>query len=165
HYFEWGRLLHRSRRRENPSTPPASQPIPSGWNPRVTIKGSRISGIQPGTTVDQLISSLGLFGNAAATATGADGSAVSGALRTGCRLHYYDGSRTTVFIIVLYGDCNGDSAIDAIDLLATRRCLLGLTSLTDEYLEAADTNHDGTVDAIDLLLVRRYLLNLSSIEQ
>lgn len=145
--------------------PPTPQPIPSGWDPQVVIKGSRISKITPGTTTDQLIASLGLYGNAAATVTDAGGNGFSGALRTGCRLHYYDGTNTTVFVIVLYGDCNGDSAIDAIDLLATRRYLLGVTGLSEEYLEAADTNHDGSVDAIDLLLVRRYLLNLSSIEQ
>jgi len=146
--------------------PPEPQPIPSGWDPKVTIRGTRISGVKQGTSVNEFIASLGLFGRAAASVTAPDGSGVSGgAIRTGYRLNYFDGSHTTVFIIVIYGDPNGDSAIDAIDLLMVRRYLLGLTSLSNEYLEAADANHDGTVDAIDLLLIRRYLLNLSSIEQ
>lgn len=150
----------------NPPTPPEPQPIPSGWDPKFTLRGSRISGITPGLSVNDFIAALGLYGSAAATVTASDGGAVSGgAIRTGYRLNYYNGSHTTVYTLVLYGDCNGDSAVDAIDLLYIRRYLLGMTSLADEYLESADTNHDGVVDAIDLLLVRRYLLNLSSIEQ
>jgi hypothetical protein len=146
-------------------TPPEQEPIPSGWNPSVTIQGSTVSGLKPGTDVNQFLSSLGLFGNAAATLSDEKGNGVSGSVRTGLVLNYFDGTNTTRFQLVVYGDVNRDSAIDAIDLLMIRRNLLGITDLSGAVNTAADANHDGKVDAIDLLLVRRSLLGLSTITQ
>ena len=83
----------------------------------------------------------------------------------GLILNYFDGSATTRFRIVIYGDVNGDSVIDAIDLLLVRKNLLGLVNLSDSAVKACDVNHDGLVDAIDLLLVRKSLLGLTSIQQ
>ncbi len=148
---------------DNP--PPETDNTPSGWNPSVTIQGSIVSGLTPGTDIKKFLSSLGLFGNAAATLTDEKGNSVSGAVRTGLVLNYFDGTNTTRFQLVVYGDVNQDSAIDAIDLLMIRRNLLGITKLSGVVNTAADTNHDGKVDAIDLLLVRRTLLGLSTITQ
>ena len=148
-----------------PSTP-EPEPIPSGWNPPYRIQGSLLSGITPGTDINAFLSSLGVYGKAYAILTDENGNAISGgAMRTGMILNYFDGTNTTKFQTVLYGDPNKDSVIDAIDLLVIRRNLLGLTELDATGSAAADVNHDGAVDAIDLLLVRKKLLGLSEITQ
>ncbi|MBQ3075156.1 MAG: SH3 domain-containing protein [Clostridia bacterium] len=153
----------------DPSAPPSApdQPppsTPSGWNPVYTIQGSVLTGITPGLTTQAFLSSLGVYGNAYAAVTDENGGEVSGAMRTGQYLHYFDGTSTVQYQIVIYGDVNGDSAIDAIDLLLIRKNLLGLVSLSDAFYKASDVNRDGTVDAIDLLLVRKALLGLTAIE-
>ncbi len=147
--------------------PPAVDltPTPSGWNPPYAIKGSNVSGITPGTDSAAFLSSLGAYGNASVALTDENGNAISGAMRTGMVLHYFDGTYMTQYRIVIYGDVNGDSAIDAIDLLLIRKNLLGLTSPGEAYKSASDINRDGAVDAIDLLLVRKQLLGLYSITQ
>lgn len=140
--------------------------IPSGWAPPYKLQGSTVTGLTPGMDVKKLISSLGLYGNATATVTDENGKTVSsGAVRTGLKLRYYDGAQTTEFTLIVFGDVNKDSAIDAIDLLMVRRYLLSLTKLNSVTVTAADVNHDGKTDAIDLLLIRRTLLGLSSITQ
>ncbi len=148
------------------SEAPPETPIPSGWDPAVTLRGTTMTGIRKGTDVTALIASLGLYGRATATVSDANGETVTGgSVRTGYRVNYFDGSSTTVYYIVIYGDTNGDSDIDAIDLLLIRRKLIGLSQLDSSYLVAADVNRDGLVDAIDLLLVRKSLLGLADITQ
>ena len=148
---------------DTPSNPPSG--TASGWDPPYSVQGTVLTGIAPGTDSSSFLNSLGLFGNASASMTDENGIVVSGAMRTGLVLNYFDGATTVQYRIVIYGDVNGDSAIDAIDLLLVRKNLLGLASLTDSAAKACDVNHDGTVDAIDLLLVRKSLLGLTSIQQ
>ncbi len=151
-----------------PPTPPApSNPsgTPSGWNPPYAIQGTVLTGLTPGTEIGAFINSLGLFGAASAQITDQNGVAVSGTMRTGLILNYFDGFTTVQYRIVIYGDVNGDSSIDAIDLLLVRKNLLGLVALSDTAHKASDVNRDGAVDAIDLLLVRKALLGLTSIQQ
>ncbi len=158
---------------EEPSTPnppPVSpeepKPVPSGWNPPYRIQGQMISGIPMGTSVGDFLAKLGVYGKAAATLSDENGAVVSGgAVRTGHLLSYYDGSTTLKFTLVMFGDINKDSVMDAIDLLMVRRNLLGITDLDSSASQAADVNRDGKVDAIDLLLVRKSLLGLTTITQ
>lgn len=55
----------------------------------------------------------------------------------------------------LYGDVNADSAVDATDLTALRKFLLGSDTGIDELL--ADVAIDGTIDIIDLIRLKKYL--------
>lgn len=148
-----------------PEAPPSTPGAPSGWNPPYAVQGTLLSGISPGTSTSAFLESLGLFGNAYASITDENGIAVSGLMRTGLILNYFDGSATTRFRIVIYGDVNGDASIDAIDLLLVRKNLLGLASVSECGKIASDVNRDGAVDAIDLLLVRKSLLGLTNIQQ
>ncbi len=140
-------------------------PGPGGWNPPYAIRGTNLSGIAPGTDSGAFLASLGVYGSASASLTDENGSPVSGTMRTGMYLNYFDGSYMSKYRIVVYGDINGDSVIDAIDLLLIRKNLLGLTTPSEAFRAASDVNHDGAVDAIDLLLVRKQLLGLYSITQ
>lgn len=59
---------------------------------------------------------------------------------------------------ILYGDVNGDNAVNSIDFAMMRMYLVGRRSkltMPDEY---GDLNGDGNVDSLDLALMRRYLL-------
>ncbi len=54
-----------------------------------------------------------------------------------------------VYTIVILGDVNGDSAIDAFDAFIIDLYINGNRVLLDAYLEAADINQDGLVNEID----------------
>lgn len=58
------------------------------------------------------------------------------------------------------GDANGDGAIDIIDLAAVRMHILGIRTLTNDFLTGADANADVTVDIIDLAAIRMNILGL-----
>ncbi|MBA7612302.1 hypothetical protein ES703_19538 [subsurface metagenome] len=57
---------------------------------------------------------------------------------------------------VLPGDANGDETVNALDLTATERMIVGLDAATP----GADTNRDGKVNALDLTLIERIIVGL-----
>jgi hypothetical protein len=121
-------------------------------------------GTEERLTLDEIIAKG--YGKATATLSDFNGQAVTeGKLRTGWILTYFDGKTTTSYSLVLFGDVNGDSAVNAVDLLMVRKHLLGTYTLQEEYLRAGDVNRDGTVNAVDLLMVRKHLLGTYEIVQ
>ena len=61
--------------------------------------------------------------------------------------------------VILYGDVNGDGAVDALDFALTKRYIL--TGTTDGMdLQVADVNSDNSVNAIDLALMKSYILGI-----
>ncbi len=74
---------------------------------------------------------------------------------------YYtaSGSNGTITITSggMYGDINGDGAVDAIDgTLATRYAVGAWTAITAQGSINGDVNGDGVIDAIDATLITRY---------
>lgn len=57
---------------------------------------------------------------------------------------------------ILYGDVNSDKSVDALDLAALKKYLLGGSASID--VKAADTYKDGNIDAIDMATLKKFLL-------
>ena len=53
------------------------------------------------------------------------------------------GNLKKTYDIVIYGDINGDGAVNALDMIKLNRHILGKGTLTGAYLEAADANRKG----------------------
>lgn len=146
--------------------PPEPEPIPSGWDPPYKMSGSTMTGLTVGMDVGKFLESLGLYGNAAASVTDASGKTVSGgAIRTGWKLHYYDGSQTTDFLLVIYGDLNEDSAINGLDFLIMQKFFMEIQTLSANQSLAADLNKDGKVNGLDLLQMQKHFMELAKITQ
>jgi len=131
----------------------------------------RISGIAPGTKPADFLSILGLTGGTARllTAAGAakDGNAT---VSTGdvLQIHYdLDGVSTLYgsYTVLIYGDVNGDGAVQINDLIKVRNHLVGSGTLTGLSLSAADANRDGSVMINDLIKLRNHIAGGSAIEQ
>ncbi len=58
----------------------------------------------------------------------------------------------------IYGDANGDGAVNMKDVLALRKYLADMTD--DIHLEASDVNVDGPVNMKDVLMLRKFLANI-----
>ncbi len=78
--------------------------------------------------------------------------------------------------IVIYGDINGDGEINGKDMLYLQRHILGISTLSGAYAEAADINWDdrtdtpegvkqSTISAKDMLYLQRHLLDVKHITQ
>ncbi len=61
---------------------------------------------------------------------------------------------------LIYGDVNGDKAVDAIDFALLKSYLIGNISKlpVENWNESADVNLDGSVDAVDFSLIKSLLM-------
>ncbi len=70
------------------------------------------------------------------------------------------------YLILIYGDVNGDGKINSVDLLVLQRHILDLEKIEGIYLKAGNVRKDGKKPtSVDLLLIQRHILNLQIIEQ
>lgn len=70
------------------------------------------------------------------------------------------------YLILIYGDVNGDGKINSIDLLVLQRHILEIEKFDGIYLKAANVRKDGKKPtSVDLLLIQRHILSLQIIEQ
>lgn len=128
---------------------------------------NQITGLWPGMTSSQLISKINGSGGSLRVVN-PSGAVINGAVGTGSRLQLLDNSGNTIdeLTVIIYGDVNGDGAINAVDLLSVKRKLLGLSSITGPYAAAGNVNRDGAgINSVDLLAIKRQLLGLSKIGQ
>lgn len=69
------------------------------------------------------------------------------------------------YTVVIYGDLTGDGKINSADLLKMRQYLLGKTTLSGVYKEAAHLANKDKINSADLLKMRQYLLGKTKISQ
>lgn len=86
---------------------------------------------------------------------------------TGTKINLYDGTDILKsYIIIIFGDVNGDSLIDSTDALEVSKVAYSLESFADRSISfASDVNFDGIVDSNDDLLTRKVAYNLDTIDQ
>lgn len=100
-----------------------------------------------------------------------DGNALgfSDYITTGATVRLFDETYNTVVLdelaLVIYGDVNGDSAVDAFDLFECDKALNGLTTLSGAYHEAADVNGDGVFNLNDYACLKAVTGGTAEIDQ
>jgi beta-N-acetylglucosaminidase len=126
-----------------------------------------ITGVAPGTAAADFLKEMTAAG-ATMKLLAADGKTQTGTVATGNKLALYDkdNKKLSDYTIVIYGDVNGDGAIDALDMTRANSHIQGQEALSGCYLEAADANRgsDG-VNALDLIYMNRHILGLVTIQQ
>ena len=84
-------------------------------------------------------------------------------------MQLFDETYNTVVLdelaLVIYGDVNGDSAVDAFDLFECDKALHGLTTLSGAYHEAADVNGDGVFNLNDYARLKDVTGGTAEIDQ
>ncbi len=129
--------------------------------------GTYITGVAPETTAENFMSALSVSQGSAKLLT-ASGEENTGTVGTGNKVAVYDESGTlaATYEIVIYGDLNGDGAVNALDMIKLNRHIIGTSSLSGAYLQAADTNRkeDGA-NALDMIVLNRHIIGQATIEQ
>lgn len=115
-----------------------------------SVKGEYLTNISINETASDMLAKLG--GNATITR---DGKVISGTEKLGTADKVTIDNST--FKIIVYGDTNGDGQIDAIDFVKVYKYIMGSSSLSGSFKEAADINKDGKVDAIDFVKLYKML--------
>lgn len=155
------------RRQSEDETQVTGAPEISSTKYNIT-SGGNVSKITVGTSAKTFLSGITVKNGSLKLVT-SDGSTVSNStvMATGMKLQVLNASSQVykTYTIIIYGDANGDGEITARDMLALKRHILGITTLTGNALTAADTDNDGNVTARDMLAIKREILDIKSIEQ
>lgn len=130
--------------------------------------GSYITGIEPGTGAADFVKNIAVSASGRVKLLTSSGSENSGKVATGNKVAVYDasGNLKKTYYIVIYGDINGDGAVNALDMIKLNRHILGKGTLTGAHLEAADANRKGDGgNALDMIIMNRHILGKSKISQ
>lgn len=130
--------------------------------------GSYITGIEPGMGAADFVKNIAVSASGSVKLLTSSGSENSGKVATGNKVAVYDasGNLKKTYDIVIYGDINGDGAVNALDMIKLNRHILGKGTLTGAYLEAADANRKGDGgNALDMIIMNRHILGKSKISQ
>lgn len=125
-----------------------------------------IYGINLNTSIDSLLSNIKrLSDGISVSVTDKDNNIKHSTFVTGDILTIKIGNSEKKYTTVIYGDVNGDGAIDKLDYLAILREYYGYTKYSGAYKEAADVNRDSRVDKLDYLAVLRDYYGYAKISQ
>lgn len=129
------------------------------------LNGNIMTGFAPGTSASA--AAAGITGNGCTVKVlKADGTENTGTVGTGNKIAIYvNGQLVKQYETVVYGDVNGDGKISNVDVVLMQRHILGITTQSGAYLQAANTNKDGSVSNIDVVIAQRHILGLSVINQ
>lgn len=141
--------------------------FPEGFTTTLVVSDTLVHGLPSLSTKSEELLSMITCDAGSARLSGGNGDNAGPNAATGqvLILESPEGEALTSYIVVLYGDANGDGSVSALDLLRIQKYILNQAELTGEYLEAADGNHDGVVNALDLLRIQKAILQQAEIIQ
>lgn len=147
---------------------PVEEPLVANTTLITDVVSGNITGIAPKSTVEDVLMTFTVTGGTVCVQD-ADGNVkIDGKVGTGDRvvIQNTSGTQTYVYKVVIYGDVNGDGSANSVDVLIIRKYILGIVSLENEKLYAADANRDGkTGNSVDVLAIRKYILGIYNISQ
>jgi len=85
------------------------------------------------------------------------------ALATNDIVKLKSGDSEYTFRIIVYGDANGDAKISAVDYVHIKNYIMGSSSLSGSFKEAADVNKDSKISAVDYVNVKNYIMGSGSV--
>lgn len=115
-----------------------------------------IKNVKSGTTIAQFKSKLKYSSLSVAFTNYENTVVTSGNLGTGATASFIkNGSIIAKYTIIVTGDLTGEGNVNSRDTKALSAYLLGKSSLSPYFLEAADCNLNGNVDTVDLLKISK----------
>ena len=88
-----------------------------------------------------------------------------GIVATGDKVIITVGEETKTYEIVIYGDVNGDGKIAATDYVKIKNHIMGTTTLSGAYMEAADVDKNAKIAATDYVKIKNSIMGTGQIEQ
>lgn len=125
-----------------------------------------IEGIEPNSipTVESLLEKVKVTGNAAVKPVVTASKA--GAYGTGTRVELKNGDELlATYFLVIYGDVNGDGAIDAFDAIEVDNDYHTAYYIGDVYDDAADIDHNGIINSDDYSAIKECVKCAGTISQ
>ena len=128
--------------------------------------GDVLTNIQPSMQVSAFKSFISNGSILIKNAQGVDITNLSNTLiGTGATAEIMVNSVTVSYMVVIYGDINGDGLISVSDLAAVKSHILKRIALTGAKKTAGDLSEKGTISISDLLAIKKAILGLGTISQ
>ena len=123
-----------------------------------------VSGVSEGTKASNIIDNAkNTNSDVSVQIKDKNGNNVSESISTGNTITITKNNQTSIYILVVSGDINGDGKISLADLALVKSNLLGRNNFDDTNKQAADINKDGKVSLADLALIKSHLLGINKI--
>ena len=162
----------------NPEPTPTPSPSPSPEPEVITIKEALdklkikydekyFYGYKVGTKIEKIVSDIkNIDKNITITSYNKEDKVKNtGVIASGDKITIKTSKEEKSYVIVIYGDVNGDGVIDKLDASTILRKYYGYTKLNDNESKFADINKDGNIDKLDALSILRDLYGYSKITQ
>lgn len=122
-----------------------------------TLSGSYLMNVNIGTTAKQMLSKI-------KGTVKRDGVVITGdeAIGTADTITINSGSNSATYRIIIRGDVNGDGKISAVDYVKIKNYIMGSSSLSGSFKQAADANGDGKISAVDYVNIKNYIMGRSN---
>lgn len=89
----------------------------------------------------------------------------SGIISTGDKVEITVNNETKGYEIVIYGDVSGDGKVSAVDYVRIKNNIMGSSTLSGSYKEAADVDKNGKVSAVDYVKIKNKIMGTGTISQ
>lgn len=136
---------------------------------RLGVKNSSgyINGISVGTTASTIVNKLGATSNVSIVNVNGKGISGNTKLGTGSKITVTDSDGKTKYsyVVVMYGDVNGDGAITSADYIMIKNYIMGKTKLSNINLKGADSNRTNSVNSADYIMIKNYIMGKNNISQ
>lgn len=144
--------------------PSDDTPAPTITGKTYTVNADKktVTKIEPGTETAAFLKALDVRDGTAKLVTAEGKDKTAGPVATGDILRIYSGDKLfAAYAVLIYGDVNGDGAVNSMDLRVAQKHILRVSTLTGYYLAAADSNKDGAVNSMDLRVTQKYILKVT----
>lgn len=158
----------------SPSPSPSPNPSPTVITIKDVLTKAKVKydekyfyGYAIGTKIEKIVNDIkNIDKNVKVTSYNRDSKAKnSGIIASGDKITIKTNKEEKSYTIVIYGDINGDGAIDKLDASTILRKYYGYTKLNENESKFADINKDGNIDKLDALAILRDLYGYSKITQ
>lgn len=89
----------------------------------------------------------------------------SGIIASGDKITIKTSKEEKSYVIVIYGDVNGDGKISSVDYVLIKNHIMKTNLLSEEQLVFADVNKDKKASSVDYVLIKNHIMNISKIVQ
>jgi len=125
-----------------------------------------ISGININSSINSFISNVSkVYSLSTAYVHDVKGNIKESTFATGDLITLKSGNEEKIYEVLIYGDINGDGAIDKLDASAILREYYNYANYEGVFKEASDINKDGVIDKLDVLAVLRDYYGYAKISQ
>lgn len=135
-------------------------PDPAVVSAQYRIDGGLLMDVKPSTALDVFAAGVSALGGELAIVDEEGFLVEDGVIATGMAVQCeVNGVIADKAVIVVSGDVDGDGAVNASDVIAAKKAVLG-GALSRAAFAAADQNGDGSVDILDLVALKRAVAGL-----